>query len=247
MSAAERLVTALKRTEHPLARAMLLRGRALGHLALRGHLVRRRALERYLAQAAEPRLHVGAGPVRLAGWLNSDLISADVYLDIGRRQPFGDATFAYAFGEHVIEHLSERQAEMALAELCRVLRPGGVLRLTTPDLRKIIAIYEDRNPAIGRAAYARFLDEQTGKRHERPCQILNDCLRLWGHRYVYDEHDLRARLRLAGFTRVERLEPGESSHAALRGLERHGGADWVNRAEAMCLEASTPADTLERA
>lgn len=245
------LIDSLKRTEHPVGRELLLRARAFGHYLGRGHLVRRRELERYLAAAAEPRLHLGAGPVRLPGWLNSDLVSGEVYLDVGRRLPFGDGTFAYAFGEHVIEHLAEQRGETALSELRRVLRPGGVLRLTTPDLRKIIAIYEDRNPVIGRDAYARFLDEQTGKRHERACQILNDYLRLWGHRYVYDEEDLRARLERAGFERVERVEPGESSHSALRALERHGGAEWVNRAEAMSLEATVAAaqspGTLDRA
>jgi predicted SAM-dependent methyltransferase len=218
-------------------RTALLRGRSVPQALLRGHAVRRRRVQRYLATADEPRLHLGAGPQALPGWLNSDLISGDVYLDLGHRMPLPDASFAYAFGEHVIEHLSEDRAQSALRELRRVLRPGGVLRLTTPDLQKIIAIYEDRNPVVRREDYACFLDEETGKRHDRPCQILNDCLRLWGHRYIYDEQDLRAELEAAGFENVERAEPGESRHPLLRGLERHGGAEWVNRAEAMCLEA----------
>lgn len=242
----QELLTAAKRTESPIARDMLLRTRGLAHYLGHGHVARRRVVREYLISEAAPRLHLGAGPVRLAGWLNSDLITGDVYLDLGRRLPFGDATLAYAFGEHVIEHLPEDQAQAALRELRRVLRPGGVLRLTTPDLRKIIAIYEDRNPVVRRDAYARFLDDETGKRHDQPCQILNDYLRLWGHRYVYDEQDLRARLENAGFEQVERVEPGESRYAELRGLERHGGAEWVNRAEAMCLEAVVAAPVVDR-
>lgn len=238
------LLMAVKRTESPIARDLLLRARAVAHYLGHGHLARRRVVREYLSSEAAPRLHLGAGPVRLAGWLNSDLISGEVYLELGRKMPFAEATFAYAFGEHVIEHLPENQAQQALRELRRVLRPGGVLRLTTPDLRKIIAIYEDRNPVVRREAYARFLDEETGKRHDQPCQILNDYLRLWGHRYVYDEQDLRARLEEAGFESVERVEPGESRHPPLRGLERHGGAEWVNRAEAMCLEAAAPAPSV---
>lgn len=242
----QQLVCAARRTEHPLSRDLLLRVRGLAHYLEHGHLARRRVVREYLSSEAVPRLHLGAGPVRLAGWLNSDLISGEVYLELGRRMPFPDATFAYAFGEHVIEHLFEDRAQTSLRELRRVLRPGGVLRLTTPDLRKIIAIYEDRNPVVRREAYARFLDDETGKRHDQPCQILNDYLRLWGHRYVYDEQDLRARLEGAGFEDVERIEPGESRHPLLRGLERHGGADWVNRAEAMCLEATVGAATVGR-
>jgi hypothetical protein len=35
---------------------------------------------------------------------------------------------------------------------------------------------------------------------------------------------------------VERVEPGESRHERLRGLERHG-EPWVNRVEALTIEA----------
>jgi predicted SAM-dependent methyltransferase len=232
------LIARLKQTEHPMTRDALLRARGSLHYVQRGHLLRRRALDRYIASTPAPKLQIGSGPVRLAGWLNSDLISGDLYLDLSRPLPLPDASFAYVFGEHVIEHLPERAGAELLAELHRILRPGGVLRLTTPDLRKIIAIYEDRNPVISRDDYARFLDAETGKRHERACQIFNDYTRLWGHRWIYDEEDLAARLREAGFDRVERHEPGDSDHEALQRLERHGGAEWVNRAEAMCIEGT---------
>ncbi len=231
-------LTRLKRTENPVLRLALLRCRGVLQYAARGHGVRRRTVGRYLASTTEPKLHVGAGPTRLDGWLNTDLISGDAYLDLARPLPFADGTFAFAFGEHVIEHLSERVGGALIRELRRVLRPGGVLRLTTPDLRKIIALYEDRNPVIDRDSYARFLAQQTGKPHARPGQLFNDYTRMWGHQWIYDEEDLAARLREAGFAEVHRLETGESAHAALRGLEHHGGSDWVNRAEAMCVEAT---------
>lgn len=235
-----RLVERLKRIENPALRYTFLRMRGAAHWAIRGHVLRYRAVERYLASTREPKLHLGAGPFRLTGWLNSDLISADVFVDVTRRLPFPDGSFAYVFAEHLIEHVTERQGTELLREAHRILRPGGVLRLTTPDLRKVIAIYEDRNPVVARDDYARFLDAETGRRHERACQIFNDYMRLWGHRYVYDEEDLTAKLRAAGFEQVLRVEPGASEHEALRGLERHGGAEWVNRAEAMTLEATRP-------
>lgn len=232
------LVVKIKRTESPLARAALLRLAAAPHFAARGHLIRGWKVRRYLATESRPRLHVGSGPVRLPGWLNSDLISGDIRLDAGRRMPLPAESFDYAFGEHLIEHLSLSKAELMLAELHRVLRPGGVLRLTTPDLKQVIAIYEDGNPVVSRERYTRYLAGLTGKRYNSPCQVLNDYLRLWGHRYVYDEEDLTARLLAAGFADIVRVNPGESTHEALRHVERHGGEEWVNRAEAMCLEAT---------
>jgi predicted SAM-dependent methyltransferase len=240
------LVTRLKRTENPAVRLLSLRTAAAVRYATHGHVVRARRVARYLDATADPKLHVGAGPLRLPGWLNTDLVTGEVQLDLGRRLPLPDSSFAYAFGEHVIEHLAPHTAERVLRELHRVLRPGGVLRLTTPDLRKIIAIYEDRNPVVAQREYGRFLAGLTGRRYERGCQILNDYLRLWGHRYVFDEDDLSARLLEAGFEKVQRREPGESEHEALRGIEGHGGAEWVNRAEAMCLEATRPAGRSDR-
>lgn len=230
------VLTRLKRTEHPVGRYMLLRGRGLLNRAQRGHVVRRRAVRRHL-ESPEPSLHIGAGPKRLDGWLNSDLIGGDIHLDLERTLPLPDASLAYAFGEHVIGSLSEQAAMGLLRELHRVLRPGGVLRLTTPDLEKLIAIYRDENPVVSREDYTSYLDAETGKPHATPCQVFNDLVRLWGIRYTYDEEDLTRRLRETGFADIERVEPGESRNAALRGLELHG-EPWVNLAEALCLEAT---------
>lgn len=232
------VITRFKRTESPAWRSVLLRARAAPHWAMRGHVVARRAIAEHVASTDEPKLHFGAGPMVLPGWLNTDIISGDAYLNLGRRVPVPDQVFAYAFGEHIIEHVLESTARVLLAELHRMLRPGGVLRLTTPDLAKLIAIYEDRNPEVDRGTYARYLDEITGKEHERPCQTLNDDLRLWGHQYIYDQEDLSAKLVEAGFGSVVRVEAGESPHPALRGLESHGGPEWFNRAAVMCLEAT---------
>lgn len=232
-------ITDLTRVEDPALRHLFLRGRGLLHYACRGHAMRRRRIEAHLEGTQEPRLHIGAGPKRLDGWLNTDLIAGDVYLDLGRPLPFPDVTLAYVFGEHVIGSLSETGGVALLREIHRVLRPGGVLRLTTPDLAKLIALYRDENAVVGRDEYIRFLGGQTGKQVRRPAQMLNDLMRLWGIRFTYDEEDLVAKLRDAGFAEVQRVEPGESRHLALRGVERHGEA-WVNRAEALCVEA-TPA------
>jgi predicted SAM-dependent methyltransferase len=240
-SRARRAVVRLKRTERPVVRSVLLRGAGMLHAAATGHVVRRARVRRYLARQSEPRLQLGAGPHRLPGWLDTDLIAGPVHLDAARRLPLPDESFAYVFAEHVIEHLPEATGAALLRELHRVLRPGGVARLTTPDLRKVVALYEDRNPVVSRDEYAAYLTGQTGKPYDQPARLFNDFLRLWGHRHVYDEQDLTAKLHAAGFASVTRHEPGASDHSALRGIERHGDAGWVNAAEAMCLEATKSA------
>jgi len=227
----------LRRSGNPTAAFAWLRFRGAVFYSTHGHVMRYRAIAKYVSSTEEPRLQLGSGEVTLPGWLNSDLVRGDIYIDVERPLPLPDARFAYVFAEHLIEHVSEQDGMQLLREIHRILRPGGVARITTPDLPKIIALYEDRNPIVSRADYARFLDDITGRRHERPCQIFNDFMRLWGHKYIYDEEDLAARLHQAGFRRVERQEPRQSEHPQLQDLERHG-PEWENHAEAMCLEAT---------
>jgi SAM-dependent methyltransferase len=48
--------------------------------------------------------------------------------------PYGDGTFSHALCLDVLEHLSFDEQPRALAELFRVLTPGGVLFVTVPNL-----------------------------------------------------------------------------------------------------------------
>jgi 2-polyprenyl-3-methyl-5-hydroxy-6-metoxy-1,4-benzoquinol methylase len=52
--------------------------------------------------------------------------------DLNQGLPFGDGAFDVILASEVIEHLSK--AELFLSEARRVLAPGGVLLLTTPNL-----------------------------------------------------------------------------------------------------------------
>ena len=215
------------------------RGAGAAHWLRRGHVVRHRIVSQYLRSTSEPKLQIGAWRFPLSGWLNSDLVTGSVHLDLTRPLALPDSTFSYVFGEHVIEHLSERHGVALLRELRRILRPGGVVRLTTPDLKKIIALYEDRHEGISLRDYLAYFNQETWH-HARPCQLFNTYLRHWGHKYIYDEEDLAAKLREAGFDSVERCHPGQSRHPALAGIERHHEqtVDWVNDVEAMTLEAA---------
>jgi predicted SAM-dependent methyltransferase len=216
---------------------VVLRTKSVQHLARRGHAVRRATIRRYLSGNPSPRLNVGCGPHPLPGWLNADLLAGDIYLDLNRPLPFDDDTFEFVNTEHVIEHVSERVAGRFLADARRVLRPGGTLRVTTPDLQKLIDLcYGDlfaRPGPMTWSEYASALSDRPA--YVERAQLFNDLLRLWGHRYIYDGSDLSRRLREAGFAAVERFEPGESNTPALKDLEQHSVAG--NAADGMSFEA----------
>jgi len=49
--------------------------------------------------------------------------------------PFGDASIAKVQAQDVLEHVPFDKAAFVLDEIYRVLRPGGVFRLSVPDYR----------------------------------------------------------------------------------------------------------------
>jgi SAM-dependent methyltransferase len=96
------------------------------------------------------RLNCGCGPKAAAGWLNCDLICApgiDVRCDIRAGLPFASNSIGYAVAMHVLQDLPWAEIAPALAELNRVLRPGGILRLGLPDLERALAAYQRGDPA----------------------------------------------------------------------------------------------------
>ena len=211
------------------------------HYLLHGHLARTAIVRRYLRSVDQPRLQLGGGPNLLEGWLNSDLIHGEIFLNVTRRFPLPDSSMAYVYTEHMIEHVTEPEGLHVIREAHRVLRPAGVLRLTTPDLRKVITIYEDDNRSVSLEEYLGFLNETLPNYpHPRAAQMLNTYMRAWGHQFVYDEEDLTAKLHgRRGSPTSRASNPAQSEHEALRGLESHEPS-WANAAEAMCLEAIRP-------
>lgn len=97
----------------------------------------------YLANSPEPKLHIGGGPRLINGWLNADiaLLSGVVQMDATVPFPFAAATFNYIFTEHMIEHVPFDGAMRMLGECRRVLKDGGVIRVTTPNFASITALY----------------------------------------------------------------------------------------------------------
>ncbi len=48
--------------------------------------------------------------------------------------PYPDQSFDAIYSFHVFEHLSYEEGQYALRELHRVLKPGGICRISTPDM-----------------------------------------------------------------------------------------------------------------
>jgi len=85
----------------------------------------------------ERRLHIGGREAR-AGWEILNINPGPDVDHIGDAislKTFADGTFAEIYASHVLEHFDCKKGVMgALKEWHRVLSPGGLLRLSVPDL-----------------------------------------------------------------------------------------------------------------
>ena len=64
-------------------------------------------------------------------------VSPDVLCSMTDMHPVGDGSVDAIWSSHNLEHLQRHQVPVALAEFKRVLRPGGEVLLTLPDLQRI--------------------------------------------------------------------------------------------------------------
>ena len=149
--------------------------------------------------------------------------------DISRGLPFGDASVDVVYHSHMLEHLDRSRAPAFLAEVHRVLRPGGVHRIVVPDLEQLARLYlEDlarRAPVVAEwaghdASVAEIIEQSvrreaaaalslTGLRRRLYTLVFGDARRRGEtHQWLYDRVNLGALLVEAGYReiRVERFD-----------------------------------------
>ncbi|KAA2255899.1 class I SAM-dependent methyltransferase [Solihabitans fulvus] len=121
-------------------------------------------------------------------------------LDVAEPLPFEDGSVEWVYAEHLIEHIPLPVAVDWLTEVRRVLAPGGLLRITTPDLRRYVEGYLSQDKFF--AKHRRRVQLAIGiapPMPARPAFMFNQIFYLYGHRWIYDETELRHVLARAGF------------------------------------------------
>jgi len=160
------------------------------------------------------RLHLGCGTVHLDGWVNIDReAGADLRLDVRRPLPFRDGAARLIYHEHLMEHLTVDEGSRCLRDWLRLLEPGGVLRVATPDLAYVVERYGGNWRDQAWLALPEYAFIRTR------AEMINVAFRWWDHRYLYDGEELERRFRDAGFGTVRRCGLGESAVPGLAGLE----------------------------
>jgi predicted SAM-dependent methyltransferase len=156
------------------------------------------------------RLQLGAGNHPLPGWANLDLSGDSVIWDLTKPIPAAPGSIRFVYSEHFIEHVSRDDAQRILANCFAAMAPGAAIRISTPDLAKVIEDYQ--SGTLVAMPWGEWFPSSL-------CRMVNEALHLWGHQFVYDEAELSSALRDAGFRRVRRAKWRESDVAELSGLE----------------------------
>ncbi|HQZ40960.1 MAG TPA: methyltransferase domain-containing protein [Vicinamibacterales bacterium] len=215
---------------------------------------RRRQERRKLEGADFRRINFGCGPFPLERWLKTDggdgrifeapddprIVALDVWEFLGH---VPSNAVEYITSEQFFEHFDRHEGHRLIREWYRVLKPGGVLRIQCPDLEKEIRIYLDmldgvswedtvlphRIRHIGQSSEpsAKLVE---GERYTR-AMLINNGMRLDGHKFIYDFETLAQSLSLAGFRQIVRERFGRSTHAPFQGIDRHDGGEtgrhWI--------------------
>jgi predicted SAM-dependent methyltransferase len=125
-----------------------------------------------------------------------------------------------------------------LAECFRVLKPGGRIRISTPDLSFLMDLLSHERTELQERYVAWMSRQAECDAAPNGVVVLNHFVRSWGHRFIYDDAVLCEALSSEGFSGIVRCEVGRSADPAFQGLENEarmpGG---FLRLESMVFEA----------
>lgn len=191
---------------------MLLIHRVTRRLRRELGFVRRKLVSPALPQRTDGPLlvHIGCGDISSPEFVNVDAQPYPhvhfVRNDITDLSMFADGSVDLIYMCHVLEHVHRREIFDVLAEFRRVLKPGGVLRISVPDFDRLIAMYQD----IGRDPDG-IIAPLLGS-HANEYDV---------HYWVFTERSLSRILTQAGFSAVRPWNPGQCEH--------HAFEDWASR------------------
>jgi len=143
------------------------------------------------------KLEIGSGNKPMKGYVHFDIregIGADVVGD-AKKLPFKDGECDEVYSRFFLEHLPRKDALLAIKEMLRVLKKGGVLEIIVPNI----------------AYFCKLFASETGQKKE---WALN---KIYGfehykedhHFFGYDEEILFSTLNKMGFVDIKRIEEEE--------------------------------------
>lgn len=218
-------------------------------------ILRRQALiniTEYLQNTNSPKLQIGSGGTILNGWLNTDLVLENplvTHMDAGKQFPIEDNSFDYVYSEHLFEHLTYIQQSNYLAESFRILKPGGKIRIATPNIEFLLKLANNNLSEIEKQYLdwnsRHFLNidscnyESSDSLH---VYVINNYFKAWGHQLIHSKKSLADLVAKYQFIDIKFEKVSMSDSQDLKNLEHHMSqlGEEFNILETMIIEGTKP-------
>ena len=173
------------------------------------------------------KINLGSGHWKLKDWVNVDMdlgSEPDVCANLATGLPFANGVARLMHTEDFIDQLDIEKAAEFLRECYRILSPGGVLRVLTPDMRKLAHLYLNDPKRLQKmwkdfVGVDLFLDTAG--------EVFNSGMRFAGHTFLYDEETFKALSKRCGFD-ARRVGFQQSEEPELRGLDLRSPGDAIS-------------------
>ena len=154
-------------------------------------------------------IHLGCGDVNSPEFINVDARSAPhvhYVRDVRDLSVFPDNYADLVYACHILEHIRRAAMKKTLWEWRRIIKPGGILRLSVPDFDALLDIYD---------ACGHDIDSITAP-------LMGGQENAWNIHYsVFNSKYLGDFLTEAGFRRVREWDPQKVDH--------HDFDDWASK------------------
>ena len=161
-------------------------------------------IKKYINQNKVLKLHIGSGKNVIKDWLNCDISPLSfkvVFADVRNKFLINDNVIDYIFSEHMIEHINYKDGLKMLTECYRVLKPGGKIRITTPDLNTLIEILKNDKNIYDN--YIKWSHKENNLINANSIEVFNNFFQSWGHKFIYDKNFLKTNLQEIGFKNLK--------------------------------------------
>jgi predicted SAM-dependent methyltransferase len=146
------------------------------------------------------KLHLGCGKRHIPGFIHIDAVDyphVDHVATIDNLSFIPDNSVDLIYNCHVLEHFKRKDVERVLREWYRVIKPGGILRISVPDFAKLCEVYQREGK----------IDLVIGALFGRQDYLYNI------HYNVFDFPSLSDLLHRCGFTDVRIYDWRKTEHA----------------------------------
>jgi predicted SAM-dependent methyltransferase len=154
-------------------------------------------------------IYLGCGEINMPGYINVDMLPlphVHYVSSVSKLPMFSDRSADLLYACHVLEHVPRRDVIKTLMEWRRVVKEGGIVRISVPDFDALLAMRESEDGDVNA-----ILDPLMGSQDHQ----------FDFHFSVYTEDSLSRLLKEAGFDQVRQWDADSVGYA------KYG--DWSSR------------------